>query len=1009
MYVAVNRASFIGMFEPCQSKLTKYGLLGASAIVNCVDNSIPVRLLNVSDSSVTVNSNFVVGMLSECSADNNDETFTKFRSNKHVKMITDSFGKNADLSSSENNIHVKNIIDSIENNANFSSCQKQDVVRLVEKHSALFSFEKNDIGFVPHIEHEIIIKENSPCQQIHSRVPVHVEEWVDNQVNDLLKQGIIRESHSPWSAPIVVVKKKNGDFRLCIDYRRLNSVTIKPTFQIPDSRTIFDSLSGSTYFSAIDISSAYYQCAVKEDHKKYTAFTTRKGQFEFNRMPFGLSGAPFTFQRLMNTVLREENWQTCLIYLDDVLIFSKTFTEHLKRLDIVFSKLEESGIKLSPRKCQLLLTELCYLGHKISKNGIEADPSKIEVLKSWPIPKNVHEMRSFLGFCNYYRRFINDYAKISKVLEETIKTKNVGNATSDKINNLNLSSEQIKSFHHLIDSLCNAPCLAYPQNDCTFILDCDASSGAIGAVLSQIQNNEEKAIAYGSRKLSKAEEKYCITRKELLAVYYFVTYYKHYLLGKHFIIRTDHKALQWMLNWEKPTTSQYCSWIAELEIYNFTIKHRAGVKHQNADFLSRPCMQCELMHEDPKPKRNVKVFQISESFTESNSARLTFNKIRRTHNDLGHIGITKLQSVFEVANFSLPNINKQIENVIANCLVCQERKSKGRLRNEVSLSSTAKAPFESIMLDIAGPLPRTNKGNVYLLAVVDIFSRFIRLIPLKEIRADVIIDSLKSHWIPFFGYPTKLFSDCGTNFKSEKMTQFCVQNSIEQIFSSPYHHQSNGIVERYFRTAKDMLYASSKQQNKDWDSVIPQVELGLRCSKSKPLMRSPFEIIYGTNPRVMSFLDNNNSAEEIKEKRDTIQKGIKEKYKLIEAENMKQKNYFIEGDKVMVKCCGKKPNINERRYFGPCTIVKVLNPKSYQLKYGDKVLHRNFDVLKPFRGNSYRSSEIASSNMASTSVTSLVSNRTSARQSNESNRYPIRQRQHVQRYGFQLSGEGDVI
>ena len=225
---------------------------------------------------------------------------------------------------------------------------------------------------------------------------------------------------------------------------------------------------------------------ISASHKKYTVFATRNGQYEFNRMPFGLSGAPFTFQRLMNTILRKENWQICLIYLDDILIFSKTFEEHMKRLDAVLSKLHESGIKLSPKKCNFFMSELCYLGHKISRSGIETDPSKISVLRKWPIPSTIHELRSFLGFTNYYRRFINHYSELTKNLEELIK----GNVKDNQ--KLNMDGEHIRAFKNLIEKLTSAPILTFPNKDDTFILDTDASGSALGAVLSQRQNGIEK-------------------------------------------------------------------------------------------------------------------------------------------------------------------------------------------------------------------------------------------------------------------------------------------------------------------------------------------------------------------------------------------------------------------------------------------------------------------------------------------------------------------------------------
>ena len=204
---------------------------------------------------------------------------------------------------------------------------------------------------------------------MNGTVPLHVENWVDNQVENLKKMGVIRNSNSPWAAPVVVVIKKNGDFKMCIDFRRLNSVTIKPMYRIPDNQSLFNHLAGATMFSTIDVSNAYYQCEMRESDKISTAFTTRKGQFEFNRMPFGLSGAPFTFQRLMHTILREENWLLCLVYLDDILIFSRDFDEHIERIKIIFEKIKQSGLKLAPSKGDFFLPEVSFLGHAVSKNG----------------------------------------------------------------------------------------------------------------------------------------------------------------------------------------------------------------------------------------------------------------------------------------------------------------------------------------------------------------------------------------------------------------------------------------------------------------------------------------------------------------------------------------------------------------------------------------------------------------------------------------------------------------
>ena len=388
-------------------------------------------------------------------------------------------------------------------------------------------------------------------QQTYHRLPLGLEDRVEAEVKDLLKKGIIRESDSPWNSSIVVVKKPNSsDLRICINYKKLNEVTIKPTYYIPDANQIFDSLHGANYFSTLDLSNAYYQCEVKEEHKKYTAFSTRHGRYEFEKMPFGLCGAPFTFQKLMSLVLKEENWKICVIYLDDVLIFSSTFEEHVKNVNTVLSKIRQAGLKLSPSKCHFCQKEVKFLGHIVNRNGLSTDPMKVEKIKNWKLPKTIADLRKFLGFCNYYRKFIKNYSGISAPLEGMLS--NIDKKKSEKQIIIEWKENLKDSFDALKERLCSPPVLSFPRAGSEFILDTDASFEGIGAVLSQSQDGEERVISYASRKLNKHERSYCITRKELLAVYHFVNYFKQYLLGRKFRIRTDHKALTWLMNCERP-------------------------------------------------------------------------------------------------------------------------------------------------------------------------------------------------------------------------------------------------------------------------------------------------------------------------------------------------------------------------------------------------------------------------------------------------------------------------
>ena len=491
-----------------------------------------------------------------------------------------------------------------------TSDEVNETMAIIKRNSDVFSKNKMDIGKTDLLDHQIKTHDNIPISMKPRRVPRGLEEDVNKMVDDLIKSGVIQPSNSPWNFPIVVVKKKNGDNRMCVDYRALNAKTARPIYPIPSSEEIFESIGNAKYFSSLDLSSGYHQVAIAEKDREKTAFSTRYGQYEFNRMPFGLCSAPATFQKLMNMVLSKENWIKCVIYLDDVLIFGKTIKEHNERLEQVLMRIKEAGLKLAPEKCHFLQTEIHYLGHVITENGVALDPDKIKCIQAWELPMCKKEMQTFLGFCNYYRRFINGYAKLSEKLSSMIKNENKF-----------VWTEETKSaFYELRTLLTKSPVLALPQKDGQYILDTDASHNAIGAVLSQIQDGEERVLYYASKSLTKSQRQYCITRKELFAIYTFVLKFKHYLIGPKFLVRTDHQALKWLLNWDSPNTSQYCIWKAELEIFDMTVEYREGKKHINADALSRlpPCEQCILSHEDPKRRRNVRVYNEDHEIEDEN-------------------------------------------------------------------------------------------------------------------------------------------------------------------------------------------------------------------------------------------------------------------------------------------------------------------------------------------------------------------------------------------------------
>ncbi len=336
-------------------------------------------------------------------------------------------------------------------------------------------------------------------------------------------------------------------------------------------------------FQHLDLASGYWQVEMDSKDAEKTGFATICGLYQFTVMPFGLCNAPATFERMMEVILAVLHWETCLLYIDDIIVFADSFEEHIKRLSEILDRIECAGLKLSPKKCRLFKHKVEFLGHVVSENGIATDPRKIEVVKDWPTPKTVHDVRSFLGLCSYYRRFVKHFADIARPLHRL----------TEKATIFKWTEECEQAFATLKQALITSPILCYPSTRKNFILDTDASGVGIGAVLSQCDGEHERVVAYYSRALGKAERNYCITRKELLAVVGSVKHFHHYLYGVPTVVRTDHGALTWLMNF-KHIEGQMARWMETLGTYDLTIKHRPGRKHMNADSLSRlPCGGCD--------------------------------------------------------------------------------------------------------------------------------------------------------------------------------------------------------------------------------------------------------------------------------------------------------------------------------------------------------------------------------------------------------------------------------
>jgi hypothetical protein len=442
--------------------------------------------------------------------------------------------------------------------------------------------QTQDLGRTSVITHSIDTGNAKPIKQRPYRTSPDQQEFIKNEIGEMLKKGIISPTSSPWASPVVVVPKKNGKKRFCIDFRKLNEVTEKDVYPLPVIDDLLDSFQGSKWFTCLDLASGYWQVAMNDEDKKKTAFTTKYGLYEFNVMPFGLCNAPATFQRLMDELLRPYKGNFVEVYIDDITIFSKTFQDHCNHVNIVLDVLRQANLKLNMEKCFFFLTSVKLLGHEINREGVMPDDDKIVKVRDFPRPMNIRQLRGFLGLASYYRKFIANFSTIAKPLNQLL----------EKQVPFEWTEIQEKSFQMLKRYLITAPILRYPNFNQPFYLHTDASGTGLGAVLAQKEGKQEYAIAYASRSLTKPERNYSTTEQECLAVIWAVEHFHQYLGTNRFYLVTDHSALQWLKTSE--LKGRRARWILRLEPYNYTVIHRAGRKHNNADAMSR-------MYEDQEP------------------------------------------------------------------------------------------------------------------------------------------------------------------------------------------------------------------------------------------------------------------------------------------------------------------------------------------------------------------------------------------------------------------------
>ncbi|XP_060602869.1 uncharacterized protein LOC132755945 [Ruditapes philippinarum] len=580
--VSRNKTDGIFLIEPTDS-LYKKSLAGAKCLVRVKKRKAVISIMNVTNDPVFLPVDTVVGTLT--AVENGDifqidETSNDLDTNQNVSNLSN--GESA-KSSKCANINVEEQSDTFKfdlSRCDLTQEQKFKMKEFLEKNRDLFSSSLKDIGKTSMYSHSVDTEPGKgPVRLPYYKVNPLQRKIIDEEVQKMLDNKIIRESNSIWHSPVVLVKKRDDTYRFAVDYRQLNRITLSIAHPLPTLETVFDCIGDSQakFFSTLDMASEFWQVPMDPKTRHKAAFCVPSGIYEFDRMPFGLKNAPMSFQMLMTKVLGSMNWKQALCFIDDILVFSPTFEQHLSDLELLFQKLRGANLTLKPEKCHFAQEKVKYLGHILSKHGIQVDSEKTKAVDEFPIPTNQRALRSFLGLCNYYRKFVKNYSKIAVPLNELLQ----------KDKKFIWENRHQEAFESLKHALVTAPMIHYPDMNHTFILTTDASDTALAYILGQKgSDGKERVVSYGGRALRSDERKWGISDKECLAVYEGILAYRQYLSHRKFDIYTDHKSLKW-LDKTKNSNSRLYRWSMELAHFDYNIIHRPGRVNQNADALSR--------------------------------------------------------------------------------------------------------------------------------------------------------------------------------------------------------------------------------------------------------------------------------------------------------------------------------------------------------------------------------------------------------------------------------------
>lgn len=736
------------------------------------------------------------------------------------------------------------------------------------------------LGKTSLLKHHIVTGDARPIKQRHYPISPAVQSVMFEELDRMLQLGVIEPSQSPWNSPVSLVRKSNGKARLCLDARALNLVTTKDAYPMPIIDGILSRLNETHFISSLDLKDAFWQIELAEGSREKTAFSVPgRPHYQFRRMPFGLCNSAQSMCRLMDLVVPGHLRDHVFVYIDDLLVVSADLETHFERLSQLADCLKSANLTINVTKSKFLMRSIRYLGHIVGGGCIKADPDRVRAIAEYPAPKTVRQVRSFLGMAGWYQRYIANFSSIASPITDLLKGKG----------QFSWTPEAQAAFDELKGRLTSAPVLTHPDFSRPFTIQCDASITGVGGVLYQLDDDgNERPIAFMSKKLNAAQRNYSVTELECLAAVLSIKRFRGYIEGMPFKVITDHASLKWLMG-QRDLCGRLARWSLKLQGFDFSIEHRRGSANVVPDALSRATVDeivagdGDIFHVDLDSPHfgdvdytnlvetvrinegrlpDVKIvdgrvfkkadFRTGDLVRDATCWKLWIPKEMRTtlikmaHNPpmAAHGGVAKTLDRLRRVCF-WPKMSADVRKMVTDCETCSETKAPNiTLRPPMGQQITAERPFQFIYTDLLGPYPRSKRGNTHILVVLDKFSKFVFLHPLRKATAKEIVDYLEHQIFYLFGVPETVYSDNGVQYKSKEFTALVKRFGIKHLTSATHAPQANA-SERVNRSVLAAIRSYIKPDQTDWDQQLAAIASALRTSVHSATKTSPYYAVFG--------------------------------------------------------------------------------------------------------------------------------------------------------------------